>query len=126
MFDRLVRVLAAGLLVGMASCFTPSVPIPPPEPEKMTFEVDLQAGSAQFVYEANPSYGAAVVYVFNRDKGEGVITTARADGSVPLTPPFPAEEYDQIVITFELDSQQAATCVELHEGRSSSEYECNP
>jgi hypothetical protein len=126
MSDRFVRVLAVLAVVGLAGCFTPSVPIPPPEPEKMSFGVDLTAGEAQFSYEANASYHDAVVYVFNRDKGEGVITTARTDGSVPSTPPFPAEEYDQIVITFELETQQASTCVELHEGPSSSEYECIP
>ncbi len=126
MFDRIMRVLSAGLLVGLAGCFTPSVPIPPPEPEKMTFDVDLQAGLAQFSYQANPSYGDAVVYVFNRDKGVGLITTAQPDGSVPPTGGFPAEEYDQVVITFELDTQQASTCVELHDGPSSSEYECSP
>jgi len=126
MFDRLVRVLASVAVVGLTGCFTPSVPIPPPEPEKMSFDVDLTAGQAQFVYEPNASYQDAVVYVFNRDKGEGVITTAAPDGSVPGTPPFPAEEYDQIVVTFELETQQASTCVELHSGPSSSEFECMP
>lgn len=114
------------LALSMADCFTPSVPIPPPEPEKMAFEVSFETGTAQFTYEANPSYESAIVYVFNRDKGEGVITTARPDGSVPPTDPFPADEGDQVVVTFEVESQLASTCVELHPGRSSSEYECRP
>jgi len=126
MYDRFVRVLSAGLVLGLAACFTPSVPIPPPEPEKMTFDVDLQAGTAQFTYEANASYGGAVVYVFNRDRGRGVIETARADGSVTTSAPFPAEELDEVVVTFELETQQASTCVVLHDGPSSSQYECNP
>jgi hypothetical protein len=119
-------VLSAVLVAGFVACFTPSVPIPPPAPEKMSFVVDFTAGSAQFEYEPSPSYGSAIVYVFNRDKGTGVITTARPDGSVAPTDPFPATDGDEVVITFEVESQLASTCVELHDGPSSSEYECIP
>ena len=120
---RLVGTLALALAAG---CFTPSVPIPPPEPEKITFDLDLGSGSAQFSYPANPSYSGAVVYVFNRDQGEGIITTAGADGSVAPTRPFPAADGDQVVVSFELDEQIGSACVELHDGPSSSEYECSP
>jgi hypothetical protein len=118
--------LAGLLALVLTGCFTPSVPIPPPEPEKMAFEVSLEVGTARFTYDADPSYESAIVYVFNRDKGEGVITTARSDGSVAPTEPFPADEGDEVVVTFEVESQLASTCVELHSGRSSSEYECTP
>ena len=124
MFDRTAKGILAIALVG--ACFTPSVPIPPPEPEKMAFDVDLEAGTAQFTYEPNPLYSNGVVYIFNRDQGVGVITTARGDGSVPPTEPFAAVDGDQIVISIELDMPLASTCVELHQGRSSSEYECAP
>ena len=126
MFDRIGKGLLAVALMGASSCFTPSVPIPPPEPEKMAFEVDLPAGIAQFTYQPNASYANAVVYVFNRDQGVGVITTARDDGSVAPTDPFAAVEGDQVVVSFELEEALASTCVELHPGPSSSEYECSP
>jgi hypothetical protein len=111
--------------VALSGCITPSVPIPPPEPEKMTFAYDAAAGSASFTFDPDPSYGFAVVYIFNRDQGTGIIETARADGSVGPTRPFAGAIGDDIVISFELDSQISSTCVELRDGRSSSAFECS-
>ena len=65
------------------------------------------------------------VYVFNRDEGRGVITTADGDGRVPPTEPFPAFEGDEIVVSFELESQIASTCVHLRDGQSNSRLECD-
>ncbi len=124
---KMVEILGALALAGVVgSCFTPSVPIPPPEPERISFDLDLDLGHAQFYYEPNSSFGDAVVYVFNRDQGEGIITTARGDGSVGPTVPFPAADGDQVVVSFELDEQLSSACVELHDGQSSSQYECTP
>ncbi len=53
----------------------------------MAFEVDVAAGSASFSYDPVADYAGAVVYVFNRDAGRGVITTADGDGGVPPTYP---------------------------------------
>jgi hypothetical protein len=111
--------------IAASGCITPSVPIPPPEPEKMAFAYDAAAGSARFTFDPDPSYAFAVVYVFNRDQGVGVIETAGADGSVGPTRPFAAAIGDQVVISFELDSQLSSTCVELQDGRSSSAFECD-
>lgn len=118
-----LSLLAAALAGG---CNTPSVPIPPPNPESISFEVDVGAGAATFAYDSNPDYGDAVVYVFNRDLGVGVIDTARADGSVGPTAPFAAELDNEIVITFELDESAASVCVRLQDGQSNSGLECNP
>lgn len=124
---RLLLLVAGLALAGalMAACTTPSVPIPPPEPERMSFQVDVQGGSAQFAYEPAASYANAVVYVFNRDQGQGVITTAGDDGSVAPTAPFPAAEGDNVVVSFELEDQIASTCVILRDGQSSSAFECD-
>lgn len=115
------------MLSGLAvsGCITPSVPIPPPEPEKMAFAYDAAAESASFTFDPDPSYAFAVVYVFNRDQRVGIIETARPDGSVGPTRPFTATIGDDIVISFELDSQLSSTCVELQDGRSSSAFECD-
>jgi hypothetical protein len=107
------------------ACNGPSVPIPPPQPEQMSFEVDLTAGTARFSYQPTADYAGAVVYVFNRDAGRGVITTADGDGAVAPTAPFPAQEGDEIVVSFELESQIASTCVHLRDGQSSSGLECD-
>ena len=64
-------------------------------------------------------------YVFNRDAGQGIITTADSDGAVAATPPFPAREGDEIVVSFELEAQIASTCVHLRDGQSSSSLECD-
>jgi hypothetical protein len=118
------RAAAAALLVGVAGCVTPSVPIPPPEPERIAFALDADAGTATFSY-GRSVYQGAVVYVFNRDRGVGVITTAESDGSVAPTAPFAAADGDDVVVTFDRDDQLAAVCVTLHDGPSSSAYECS-
>jgi hypothetical protein len=117
--------LAVMLALLFASCLTPSVPIPPPEPEKMSFDVDVDVGTATFSYDPDASYGLAVVYVFNRTQGTGVIDTARADGSVGPTAPFDAILDDEIVVTFEGEGQLGSTCVRVAQGQSSSARECN-
>ena len=92
----------------------------------MVFAVDVDAGLVTFAYEPHPVNAGAVVYVFNRTQGVGVITVAEENGQVNPTAPFPGAEGNQVVITFELDVQRAATCVEIHDGPSSSAYECLP
>ncbi len=95
-------------------CVTPSIPIPPPEPERMTFTIDVAAGAARFSYAPTPVYADAVVYVFNRDRGQGVITTARPDGSVGPTDPFPAGVGDEVAITFETEDSIVGRCVRIN------------
>lgn len=111
--------LLAGLVALGSGCVTPSIPIPPPEPERMEFAIDVTAGAATFSYGTEPHYADAVVYVFNKDKGTGIITTARADGSVGPTQPFPAGLGDNVSITFETDEVSASRCVVVRDGTPS-------
>jgi hypothetical protein len=101
------------LVCALAGCVTPSIPIPPPDPQQMMFELDVDAGQGTFEYPPNSNYGDAIVYIYNRTVGEGIIATARADGSVGPTGPFPARLDDEIAVTFESDAQVAGTCVVL-------------
>jgi hypothetical protein len=111
-----LRAFAASALLAVGvSCVTPSVPIPPPDIAKISLAIDADGGTVQFSYAPDPSYGGAIVYVFNRDLGEGIITTARDDGSVGPTEPFAAEVNDQLVISFELDEQLSSRCVVVGE-----------
>jgi hypothetical protein len=112
----LILALGAALAVGCASCVTPSIPIPPPEAQNMSFTVDPSVGTATFQYAASVNYGGARVYVFNRTQGQGIIDTAREDGSVGPTAPFPAAIADEVSITFETDEQAVSTCVVVREG----------
>ena len=118
----LVTALASAIVAG---CTSHSVPIPPPSPESVVFSLDLDEGLASFEYDATPAFAGATVYVFNREAGEGVITTAGADGSVKQTSPFPAMVGDEVVVTFETEGQLASTCVTMRDGRSSSALECD-
>lgn len=123
-------VLGALLLaatVGTSGCVTPSIPIPPPDPARMTFEVttDTTTGlitAARFSYPAEENYKGGVVYVYNRTTGEGVIKAVNADGSIGPTQSLAATLNNQIQITVENadQTQTVGTCVLLKEGAPSS------
>lgn len=123
MFATLSKVLAL-VAITTLGCTSHSIPIPPPEPEKVYFSLDLEAGAASFRYAPSSSYSGATVYIFNRMAGEGVITTAEADGSVRMTQSFPAMGQDEIVVSFETEGQVSSTCVKMQDGQSSSALEC--
>lgn len=107
-----------------ASCITPSIPIPPPDPEQMTFELETASSSARFSYAPSGVYEGAVVYIFNRNKGTGVIDTARADGAVGPTLPFPATAGDQVVVSFQRETQTVSTCIAIRQGRQTAADLC--
>jgi len=118
------------LLIGLAvvrGCITPSIPIPPPDPAKMVFAVDGVGGSnstAVFTYPPDVNYQEALVFVFNRDRGTGVIQQANDDGSVGPTPPIMAAIDEQIVVTFQRDDQTVSTCIRLRNGNQDPTNYC--
>jgi len=112
------------LAIALGACVTPSIPVPPPDATRMTFAVDPTQGTATFSYpSATPG---AIVYVFNRNAGQGVIDTARADGTVGPTAPFPAAVGDQLDVSFQVDDQLVSTCVRLGDGSPASLGFCIP
>jgi hypothetical protein len=115
----------AGLLLG--GCITPSIPIPPPDPVLMTFVVtgDGANTTATFAYPANVNYRGSLVFVYNRDRGLGIIEATRPDGSVGPTQPVQAAIGEQIVVTFEREDQTISTCVRLRNGSQSSTDYCS-
>jgi len=126
---RLSPVLGAAVVaLAFAGCITPSIPIPPPDPELMTFEVTTTANdsSATFTYPANVNYVGSVVFVYNHDRGVGIIENTRPDGSVGPTNPVNAALGDQIVVTFQKEDQTISTCIRLREGAQSSTDYCTP
>ena len=113
------------VLLAFSACNTPSVPIPPPRPDLMTFALDTDASTVSFQYDDNADYGGAVVYLYNRDLGEGIITTADDAGRVMSSQPFPGTEGDDVIVTFEVEAQLGSTCVTLREGRASAADLCS-
>jgi hypothetical protein len=121
---RIGWVLAVAGLVG---CFTPSIPIPPPDPAMMTFGVTMNGSGvsvATFSYPADNNYVGGVVYVFDENGGDGVIENANADGSFSSTEAFPAKLGDQVIVTVDVKNQSEATCVVLQNGPQSAADEC--
>jgi hypothetical protein len=116
------------VLATLGGCITPSIPIPPPDPGKMTFSIKVegQSSTATFAYPPDVNYREAIVFVFNRDRGVGVIEATRVDGSVGPTAPVAAALGEQIVVTFQREDQTVSTCVRLREGSQSSTDYCGP
>ncbi|HEY4243625.1 MAG TPA: hypothetical protein VGM88_27620 [Kofleriaceae bacterium] len=119
------RLLLIAIVLG--GCVTPSIPIPPPDPAKMDFDVTAidQASTAVFTYPAEDNYSDSTVYIFNRDQGTGIITLARGDGSVGPTQPVSAAIGDQVVVTFQREDQDVSTCVRLRQGSQSAVDYCD-
>jgi hypothetical protein len=124
----LVAIALAAATLGVSGCVTPSIPIPPPDPSLMTFQLQGEVGNtfASFTYPTHPTLVDAVVFVYNRDKGEGVIKSANSDGSVGPTQPLRADLGDQMVVSFQRDEQTASTCVRLKDGPQNGTSYCDP
>ncbi len=120
--------LSIFVLAVLGGCITPSIPIPPPDPGKMTFAVTVagQDSSATFAYPPDINYIDTIVFVFNRERGVGVIETARPDGSVGPTAPLAAAVGEQIVVSFQRQDQTVSTCIRLREGAQNPNDYCGP
>jgi hypothetical protein len=116
------------LVLGFAGCVTPSIPIPPPDPAMMTFTITVEGNNsfATFQYPAKADYGGALVYVFNRDQGVGIIEQARPDGSVGPTRAVAARENEQIVVSFQLEDQTVSRCIRVRNGQQDPTNYCGP
>ena len=114
------------LAIALTGCITPSIPIPPPDPAKMEFDVTVEAGVSQavFTYPADANYVGSILYLYNRDLGSGLIQDANADGSIGPTAPLRAELDHQIVVTFEREDQTVSTCIRLRDGAQSATSYC--
>lgn len=114
------------LLIVFAGCITPSIPIPPPDPSEMTFDITTTGSdsSAVFTYPATDAYKDGTVYVFDRSNGNGVFKLANADGSFGPTLPLPAIAGDQVVVSIEHVEQTVSTCVVLKQGAQDPNHVC--
>jgi len=107
-----VTALALGLCT---ACYTPSVPLPPPLVNAMTFDNGPTAGTVILRSPAQPQIGAVRFSVFNESQGVGVIVVSANDGSF-TTPPFAGVDGDYIEISYSNGNDSAAQCTALHVG----------
>jgi hypothetical protein len=108
-----MRSWLSALLLMAAACTTPTIPIPPPQVEDVTFALDEPNMTATFEYTGGEPYADGFVYVFNLTQGVGP-RVARFDavGHV-MTEAFPGARDDEIDIAFRRDDAISTLCVLL-------------
>ena len=105
---------ALALALGVCTaCYTPSVPLPPPLVEQMTFTAAQTPGMVTLSSPAQSQIGAVRFSIFNVSQGMGVIFVSNADGSF-TSPPFPGNDGDYIDISYDKDNESADRCTTLH------------
>jgi hypothetical protein len=106
------------LLIGLAGCQTPSVPLPPPDLQALTFTATTP-GFVQVIGQPQMRHADARFYVFDYGSGEGVITQAAHDGSF-ASMPFAGADGDTVQIYFDTStgdrSQEACTTLQRDVG----------
>ena len=115
-----MRILVAALALALGlttACYTPSVPLPPPLIEQMTFAASTTPGTVTLSSPAASQFGSLRFSVFNASQGMGVIFLSNPDGSF-TSPPFPGNDGDYIDVSYELNNDSADRCTTLHLGAS--------
>jgi hypothetical protein len=111
---RLAAVAALLALAGGLACTTPSVPLPPPLLDHLSFQPASAAGTIVMQGQQTTRHANVRFYTFNRTGGDGVITDTAADGSF-TTSPFAAVAGDDIQLYFDTSggerSQELCTTV---------------
>lgn len=108
-----MRVSLAFSFAVLAGCTTPTIPIPPPQVEDVTFALDETAMTATFEYTGGERYAEGFVYIFNLTEGVGPpVARFDAAGHV-LTAPFAGVRDDQIDVAFRREDELTTLCVLL-------------
>lgn len=112
------RLALIALVIALSSCITPSIPIPPPDPDDMTFDITVANGSSNAVltYPADSNYANGTVYLQNHTTGFGVFQPVNADDSIGPTQPLAAKAGDEVIVTIGTPIQTVSTCVVLRQG----------
>lgn len=114
-------VLALALLAG---CFAPSVPVPPPGTEVMSFEINETDMTASYSAALGPDWASSWVIVLVERTGDGEVARSNATGFV-TTAPFSAVVGDTALVRFERDDgEQAGVCVVIRDGQLSDNDQC--
>ena len=123
---RIARIaLALGVAALCWACNAPFIPIPPPG-RTASFSTQLVpdgAGGQKTVWiahgEAYAPASFARIFVFDTDRGAGVIAQALADGSY-TSPPMDGVALDRVEISYETPAFEvsARVCFQLMDGPS--------
>lgn len=119
-----MRVISLLVVLGLAACVTPSIPIPPPDPSEITAQINTTAGTVSFSYPPDTAYIGGTAYVFNRTQGHGSIDDVNPDGSVGPTTAIKAALGDAIVFSIENGKNTVSTCVVLKDGPQDPNVYC--
>ena len=124
---RRLTIFAVCCSLALGACVTPSIPIPPPDPSKMTFTLTVQdlVSTAVLTYPPEKNYEGGVVYVFNHDTGMGVFQDVNPDFSIGPTQPLRAAAGNQLVITVEAVDQTVSRCIVLRDGAQDPNTYCS-
>jgi hypothetical protein len=116
------------LLAGVAllfACNAPFIPVPPPGATFTTQLVTDGSGAQRTVWTAHglPATHAALAtfFIFNENRGDGVITTARVDGTYD-SPPFDGNLDDRVQLSYQTPGgdYSDSLCLLLREGSTPS------
>ena len=111
-----IGIAALALALGLCTaCYTPSVPLPPPLIENMSFTTGTATGTVILTSPPQTQIGAVRFSVFNVSQSIGVIFVSNADGSF-TSPPFPGNEGDYIDVSYDQNNESADRCTTLHVG----------
>jgi len=113
------RLVPFGLVIALSSCITPSIPIPPPDPDDMTFDITIDgngSSNAVLTYPSDSNYASGTVYLQNRSTGFGVFQPVNSDDSIGPTQPLAAKAGDEVIVTIGTPVQTVSTCVVLRQG----------
>ncbi|HEY2747337.1 MAG TPA: hypothetical protein VGL86_22095 [Polyangia bacterium] len=119
-----IAIGALALALGLCTaCYTPSVPLPPPLVEQMSFTVSTTPGTVTLSSPPAAQFGSLRFSVFNVSQGMGVIFISNPDGSF-TSPPFPGNDGDYIDISYDTNNESADRCTTLHVGVSPVGSDC--
>jgi len=120
-------IVSLALVLGaLLACTGPSVPVPPPGAESMSFALDGVAQTATYAANLGPQWGNCWVVVRVERTGDGVVERSAVDARVGLSEPFDAVNGDLAGIRFECDDdgKAAGLCLVIHDGPSNQNFEC--
>ncbi|HEX4459483.1 MAG TPA: hypothetical protein VIA18_15995 [Polyangia bacterium] len=87
-------------IAGGLACNTPSVPLPPPALDVISFQPGPASDTVFIQALADSRFANARFYVINLTRNQGVITDAAPDGSF-TTDPFPGATGDTVEIYYD-------------------------
>ena len=88
-------------LAGGLACNTPSVPLPPPALDSISFQPGTASDTVFMQGQADSRFANSRFYVLNLTRNQGVITDAAPDGSF-TTDPFPGATGDTVEIYYDV------------------------